>query len=115
MTSILALSRWSTTKRIPGNFDDMWVDVAFRITPEGKVSDAKIVRSKGDLQWTRPLMTSIALRRYTAGRPSDPSSVRTERYTYTAAYEGQTGSRTAQRSPKARVEYIDLSDVASPE
>jgi hypothetical protein len=115
ITSNLAVARWSTTKRIAGNFDDMWADVAFRITTDGKVSDAKIVRSKGDLHWTRPLMTSIAMRRYTAGKPDDPSSVRTERYTCTAGYEGQTGSRTAQRSPKARVEYIDLSDVAAPD
>jgi hypothetical protein len=115
ITSTLALSRWSTTKRIPENYDDMWVDVAFRITTEGKVSDSKIVRSKGNLQWTRPLMASIAMRRYTAGKPGDPSSVRTERYTYTSGYEVQTASRTAQRSPKARVEFIDLSDVAAPD
>jgi hypothetical protein len=115
ITSIIALARWSTTKRIPQNYDDMWADVAFRITPEGKVSDAKIVRSKGNLHWTKPLMTSIAMRRYTAGRPGDPSSTRTERYTYTAGYEIQTASRTPQRSPKARVEFIDLSDVAAPD
>lgn len=114
-TSILALSRWSTTKRMAGNFDDMWIDVTFRIGPDGKVTDAKIIRSKGDLYWTKPLMTSLAMRRYTAGQPNDPSSVMTERYTYTSGYEGQTGSRVSQRSPKARVEYIDLSDVASPQ
>ena len=113
--SILALSRWSTTKRMAGNFDDMWVDVAFNITPEGKVSDPRIIRSKGELYWTRPLMTSLAMRRYTAGKPNDPSSIMMERYTYTSGYEGQTGSRVSQRSPKARVEFLDLSDVASPQ
>ena len=114
-TSILALSRWSTTKRMAGNFDDMWVDVAFNITPEGKVSDPRIIRSKGELYWTKPLMTSLAMRRYTAGKPNDPSSIMMERYTYTSGYEGQTGSRVSQRSPKARVEFLDLSDVASPQ
>ena len=115
ITSILALSQWSSTKRVAGNFDDMWVDVGFRINPDGRVTDAKIVRSKGNLFWTRPLMASIGLRRYTAGKPSDAASYRVERYTYTSGYEGQTGSRTAARSPKARVEYIDLSDVSAPQ
>ena len=114
ITSILALSQWSSTKRAAGNFDDMWLDVSFRISPDGRVTDAKIIRSKGDLFWARPLMKSISLRRYTAGKPGDQSSVRTERYTYTSGYEGQTGTRVGQRSPKARVEYLDLSDIAAP-
>lgn len=114
ITSIVNLSQWTSTKRIPGNYEDMWLDVSFRISDEGRVTDAKIVRSKGDLSWAKPLMKSISLRRYTAGKPGDPGSVRTERYTYTSGYEGQTGSRVGQRSPKARVEYFDLSDIASP-
>ena len=114
ITSNLALSQWSSTKRVAGNFDDMWIDVAFQISPEGRVTDAKIVRSKGDLFWAKPLMKSISLRRYTAGKVGDPASVRHERYTYTSGYEGQTGTRVGQRSPKARVEYFDLSDIASP-
>jgi hypothetical protein len=115
ISSSLAVAQWSTMKRIAGNFDDMWIDVSFRITAEGKVSDAKIIRSKGDLFWTKPLMISIAGRRYTPGTLHDPSSVRTERYTYTSGYEGQTSTRMAMRSPKARVEYIDLSDMAAPQ
>jgi hypothetical protein len=115
VTRNLALAQWSQLKRVSGNFDDMWVDVGFRIDPQGRVTDAKIVRSKGDLFWTKLLMTSIALRRYTAGRPNDPMSTRLERYTYTSGYEVQTGSRGTLRSPKARVEYVDLSDIASPE
>jgi hypothetical protein len=115
VTSTLQLMQWSTTKRLPGNFDDMWADITFRITPEGKVSDLKIVRSKGNLYWTKPLLLSMAGRRYTPGSPHDPSSVRTERYTYTSGYEVQTGARTAVHSPKARVEMIDLSDIGSPQ
>lgn len=114
ITSTLQIGQWSSTKRIAGNFDDMWMDVSFRISPEGRVTDAKIVRSKGDLFWAKPLMKSISMRRYTAGKPGDPSSVRTERYTYTSGYEGQTGTRVGQRSPKARVEFFDLSDISSP-
>jgi hypothetical protein len=115
VTNSLAWMQWSTLKRLPGNFDDMWADISFHITPEGRVSDLKITRSKGDLYWTKPLLVSINGRRYTPARPNDPSSVRTERYTYMSGYEVQTGARTAVHSPKARVEMIDLSDISSPQ
>ena len=68
ITSTLAIAQWSTTKRVSGNFDDMWADVSFRIKPDGKVADVKIIRSKGDLHWTRPLLISLGGRRYTAGK-----------------------------------------------
>jgi hypothetical protein len=113
LTSILTLSQWSSTKRIAGNFEDMWADISFRVMPDGKVADVQIIRSKGNLFWTKPLLVSMSMRRYTAGRPNDPASIRTERYTYTSGYETQTGTRSQQHSPKARVEYIDLSDIAA--
>jgi hypothetical protein len=115
ITSNLDLAQWSTTKRMAGNFDDMWADISFHITPEGKVADVQIIRSKGNLYWTKPLLTSLSMRRYTAGKLGDPASVRTERYTYTSGYETQTGTRGQMHSPKARVEYIDLSDIAATE
>jgi hypothetical protein len=115
VTNSIAAMQWSSTKRMAGNFDDMWADVSFRITPDGRVSDVKITRSKGDLFWTKPLLASLSMRRYTAGKLNDPASMRSERYTYTSGYEGQTGTRAQQRSPKARVEYMDLSDIASVE
>src|SRR3954468_15196035 len=31
--------------RMPLNVEDMWIDVGFRITPEGKVSDLQTLRS----------------------------------------------------------------------
>ena len=115
VTNSIAAMQWSTMKRISGNFDDMWADVSFRITPEGRVADVKITKSKGDLFWTRPLLASLSMRRYTAGKLNDPASIRSERYTYTSGYEGQTGTRAQQRSPKARVEYMDLTNIASTE
>lgn len=115
VTNTLQLMQWSTLNRMPGNFDDMWADIAFRITSEGKVQDLKITRSKGDLYWTKPLLLAMAGRRYTPGKPHEPSSVRMERYTYTSGYEVQTGGRGAVHSPKARVEMIDLSDISSPQ
>ena len=114
ITNNLALMQWSTLKRMPGNYEDMWADIAFRITPEGRVADLKILRSKGNPFWTKPLLISMSGRRYTPGKPHDPSSVRTERYTYTSGYEVQTGGRNQVHSPKARVEMIDLSDMSAP-
>lgn len=113
VTNTLAVMQWSNLKRTAGNFDDMWADISFRIMPDGKVADVKIIRSKGDLFWTKPLLISLGMRRYTAGKPNDPDAVRTERYTYTSGYEVQTGTRAQQRSPKARVEYIDLSNISA--
>ena len=115
VTNSITAMQWSSLKRLAGNFDDMWADVSFRITPEGRVADLKITKSKGDLFWTKPLLASVSMRRYTSGKINDPASVRSERYTYTSGYEGQTGTRAQQRSPKARVEYMDLSNIASTE
>lgn len=115
ITNSLALMQWSPLKRIAGNFEDMWADINFRITPEGRVADLQIIRGKGDMSWTKPLLASMSMRRYTAGKLNDPASIRTERYTYTSGYETQTGTRSPQHSPKARVEYIDLSDIGATE
>ena len=92
--------------------EDMWMDVAFRVTPEGRVADMKVTRSRGDTFWARPLLASIQGRRYTPGDPSSPTSRRLERYTYTSGYERKTDTRSAGHSPDTRIEYMDLSDEA---
>jgi hypothetical protein len=95
-------------KRASGNFDDQWIDVGFWVQPDGRVSDVEILRKDGRTGWADPLLRSIAGRVY--AKPAGGAPVyRMERYTYTAGYESRTGSRIAQRSPKARVEYVDLS------
>ncbi len=109
--SALPYAQFSTTSRIAPSFDDMWVDVGFRITSEGKVSDVKVLHKRGDEFWAKPLLASIRGRRYTPGRADDPGSYRVERYTYTSAYERQTGSHMVDRSPNGRVEYFDLSPM----
>jgi hypothetical protein len=93
-----------------GNLDDMWIDVSFGITPQGTVSDLKVVRKKGNTFWTKPLLAAIQNRRYTPGRVGDPNSIRLERYTYTSGWQDATGTHMAERSPAARVEYFDLSE-----
>jgi hypothetical protein len=99
------------THRATPVVDDMWVDIAFRITPAGKVADAKIVRSHGSTYWSQPLLGSLEGRRYTPGDPASPTSRRLERYTYTSGYERKTDTRSAARSPETRIEYLDLSDT----
>lgn len=107
-TSNIGMSQFGN--RMAGNFDDMWIDVGFRILPDGRVGDVQILQSKGDIFWSRPLLESIKGRRYTPAVAGAPGSKRLERYTYTSAYETKTTSRMVGRSPNGRVEYIDLSE-----
>jgi hypothetical protein len=97
----------TTLSRRVGNFEDMWIDVAFWIQPDGRVADLQIVRRSGRADWADPLLQSIRGRRYASIGGTEPT-YRLERYTYTAGYESRTGSRIQQRSPLARVEYLDL-------
>jgi hypothetical protein len=97
----------TTLGRIAGNVEDQWIDVGFWIQPDGRVSDMQIVRSDGSQGWAGPLLKSINGRRYSTTDGDEPT-YRLERYTYTSGYEDRTGSRTRQRSPRARVEYFDL-------
>jgi hypothetical protein len=89
------------------NFEDRWIDVGFRVTPEGKVAELEILRSHGPVDWTPPLIKAIAGRLYS--RIANPEGTyRIERYTYTSFWTDMTGSRLRRRSPNARIEYLDL-------
>ena len=101
------------SSRMPLNVEDMWIDVGFQITPEGRVSDVQVLRKHGAIGWAKPLLASIAGRRYTAGTPGAASSFRKERYTYTSGLETGAGTKMAQHSPTPRVEYFDLSDISA--
>lgn len=95
------------------NFDDRWVDVGFWVTPDGRVDDAEILRSRGPISWTGPLLRSIAGRIYSP--VAEPGGTyRVERYSYTSLWRSDvTGTRIRQRSPDARIEMLDL--TAEPE
>ena len=101
----------SATRLMPmQNFDDHWVDVGFWVTPEGRVSEAEILRSNGSTSWAKPLMESIAGRIYSPGAANRDGIYRVERYTFTSLWAAQTGSRIRARSPAARIEYLDLTN-----
>lgn len=100
----------SATYRTAPMVDDMWLDVAFKVTPEGRVADLKVIRSKGDKSWAKPLLRSIEGRRYTPGDLASPSSARLERYTLTSTLEKRSDTFARRHSPNTRVEYMDLCD-----
>ncbi|HEX8062209.1 MAG TPA: hypothetical protein VF535_03245 [Allosphingosinicella sp.] len=106
---ITNIGAFSSVKRLAPNFEDMWIDVGFWVTPEGKVDDLKILKKKGSDFWAAPLLTSIRGRRYTPGNGKAIDSYRVERYTYTSRLAAQTGTHLPGRSPQGRVEYMDLS------
>lgn len=99
--------------RMVGSMSDKWIDVGFWVEGDGTVSNLDIVRTgTGTLGWEPPLLQSIRGRRYTASADGE-RTYRLERYTYTSEVMilgGGTGQRIAGRSPRARVEYLDLSD-----
>lgn len=101
------------------SYDDQWVDVSFYVAPDGRVTDPGILRTSPKLSgddWVKPIITSIAARRYAPLKrdPSDPGILRIERYTLTSRYEQQLGSRIRQRSAEPQIEMLDLSNDPLP-
>ncbi|HYD14303.1 MAG TPA: hypothetical protein VEC11_15770 [Allosphingosinicella sp.] len=99
----------STNLQIPDDMENGWIDVGFWIGPDGRVSEVEILRRGADASWSRPLLDAIGGRRY-AGAPE--ATYKIERYTYTSTFVQTTGSRLYVRSPRARVEYLDLTTTA---
>jgi hypothetical protein len=98
--------------RIPDNFDGQWIDVGFWVQADGRVQDLEIIRHRGTPSWSDPLLRSIRGRIYSPS--TDGPTFRLERYTYTAPLERVSGTRIMQRSPRARLEYYDLSTGEPP-
>lgn len=101
--------------RLTDTFDDKWVDVAFQIRADGSVDDIQILRrGSGSGGWEKPLIESIKGRRYSASDKGQ-ETLRIERYTYISELRRNgTGSRISDRSPRARVERLELSSVDIP-
>ena len=100
-----------STRRMALNVEDMWMDVAFTISPTGRVEGVQVLRSKGGLSWAKPLLKSIAGRRYTPAKQGSAASYRRERYTFTSGLEHGSGTKSKRHSPNARVEFFDLTDI----
>ncbi len=111
LTYVRSTPRSSPTHHMAINVEDEWMDVGFRITPDGRVADLKVMRKRGDNGWAPALLKSIQGRRYTPGKDNDPASQRAERYTYTSGVEMGAASRNRSHSPKARIEYLDLTPM----
>ena len=101
------------THRWALNVADTWVDVGFRILPDGKVADVRVLKSRGDTSWIDALLSSVRGRRYTRPAPGMMGTDRTERYTFTSALEDGTGTHMKVHSPDARVEYFDLTEITA--
>ncbi len=89
-------------------FEKQWVDVGFRIGPEGRVGEVEMLRSQGPTDWAKPVLQAIAGRLYSPAGGSE-GHYRVERYSLTSLWDYTgTGSRRRQRSPQARIEMLDL-------
>jgi len=103
----------STLARRPGNMEDEWIDLGFWIQPDGSVTGLEVIRGDGARDWAEPLLESIRGRRYSRAAGNEPS-YRVERYSYTSGYETRGGTHIMQRSPRARIEYFDLTEDSAP-
>lgn len=107
----LYASKGNPANRLGGNFEGMWIDVGYWVQPDGRVSDVQVLRNSGSASWAQPLLKSIRGRLYA---PLEKPAYRHERYTYTSGWEYQTGSHIKRRSPRARIEYLDLTMRETP-
>lgn len=103
--------------RLTDTFDDAWIDIAFRIRADGSVDDVQVLRrGPGSKGWEAPLTKSIKGRRYSAVSDNH-ETFKIERYSYTSELQrgsSVTGSHIPDRSPKARVERLELSSIDIP-
>lgn len=95
------------------NFDDQWIDVSFRVTSSGKVTDIEILRKGENTSdtWIGPVRDAIAARRYAPMNYDDldPGIFRVERFTLTSRWSTGSGSRIRARDGQPRIETLDLS------
>ncbi|MGY2735297.1 hypothetical protein [Sphingomonas sp. UYP23] len=97
------------------NFADQWVDIGFSIASDGTVDEAEVLRQSPQYsgKWAQPVVAAIRGRRY-APNATGPGTSRVERYTYTAKWEFETGSRIRARRPVPKIEVLDLTRDPAP-
>lgn len=108
----MAVSLGNTINRMPDDFRDKWIDVGFWVMPDGRVDGLEVVRESSEHQWADPLLQAMRGRLYST---APEATYRLERYTYTSRLGEGSGTRIAQHSRQARVEYMDLTANAPPQ
>jgi hypothetical protein len=92
-----------------GSYVGQWIDVAFAIGTDGRISDAHISRHGDHVAlkggWAEQVVRSVSVRRYA---PQVQPSYGRERYTFTANMVAVTGSRLMARDPTPRLVRADL-------
>ncbi|MEE9434846.1 MAG: hypothetical protein V3V15_11470 [Sphingorhabdus sp.] len=94
------------------NVENRWVDIGFWINPDGKIDDMEVLRSKGTVNWVKPVLKSIRSRIYTPINDKEsPGFYAVERYSLTANWtKFNTGTRMRKRSPILSIKKLDLSN-----
>ena len=91
--------------------ENKWIDVGFWVTPEGRVTEAEVLRKSGDGQWHDVVLRSVEGRIYSPVKatPGSPGRYHVERFTLTSLWEDdRTGTRLRGRSASLRIESLDL-------
>jgi hypothetical protein len=97
------------------DYRNQWINVGFRVQPDGQVGDVQLLDRSGDLNdWWVPYVTaSIQNRRYAPlSEQQRDHATRVERYTMTAFWGFKTGSRVRQRTPEPYVQVLDITPMA---
>jgi len=92
-----------------GSYVGQWIDVAFAIDTDGRISEVHISRHGDHVAlkggWAEQVVRSVSVRRYA---PQVQPSYGRERYTFTANMVAVTGSRLMARDSTPRLVRADL-------
>ncbi len=104
----------SVTRRLAtDDVEDQWIDVTFMIDRNGRPQEVEAVRMSDGYSggWADKVIESVQSRRYAPLilPTGEPGLFRVERYTKTAPFTSNTGTRIRQRSTESRIEMTDLS------
>ncbi|WCT73829.1 hypothetical protein PQ455_00940 [Sphingomonas naphthae] len=95
----------------PG-YAHVWADVAFRVEPDGTVSDVQVLRTADNVAtpWLADELKRLSGRLYTPLPPgtTSPNAERLERYSYTFAFVPGEKSRLRVRGSTPTIERLDL-------
>ena len=90
---------------------DKWVDIGFWVSDRGRVEEAEVLRSGGTPDWADAVLRSIEKRLYVPAKAADGKQSKffmVERYTLTAYWTEEAGTRMKSRSRIPRIERLDL-------